>query len=291
MGPAGMTDDQRAIAEFESIRRRNGPVGGVGELKPPHGIQPNHPHPIGDQRVLARLRGEHAAIGVGDDHSSLLTEHAGAEMMVRMMMGEDKPFDRPAGDCANRPLELLGLARAGQGVDDNDSGWRNHKPGVGPSLRAASDVSRDDIDTGAHSADWELGDGGASARGKQARESEGRENGAMDADQAEAKLMLIDCLKVAPLLSVQVMVSGASRSAFRVKLPTGSRLMPEVQSNRATSSPPYVTTTCLIKYAGMGSPSASRKNPVSMGWATMEFTVIRSPRLIRSGTLIRASPI
>jgi hypothetical protein len=53
--------------------------------------------------------------------------------------------------------------------------------------------------------------------------------------QADAKLIATDCLKLAPLLSVQTMVRGASRSAFNVKLTTGSRLIPEVHSKRATS--------------------------------------------------------
>src|SRR5215210_9235406 len=65
--------------------------------------------------------------------------------------------------------------------------------------------------------------------------------------QALAKLMLTECLNVAPLLSVQTIVRGASFCALSVKLTTGSRLIPDVQSNRATSSPPYVTTTCLMK--------------------------------------------
>lgn len=40
--------------------------------------------------------------------------------------------------------------------------------------------------------------------------------------------MLTDCLKVAPLLSDHTMVSGASLSTFKLKLTTGSRLIPEV---------------------------------------------------------------
>ena len=42
-------------------------------------------------------------------------------------------------------------------------------------------------------------------------------------DQAAANLMTADCLNTPPLLSVQVMESGASRSARSVKLTIGSR--------------------------------------------------------------------
>ena len=75
-----------------------------------------------------------------------------------------------------------------------------------------------------------------------------------------------------------------------MKLTTGSRLMPEVHSKRATSSPPYVTTTSLMNQAGIGFPSAVRKKPVSIGCEMIEFTTIVSPLAMRSGTLIRASP-
>jgi hypothetical protein len=57
------------------------------------------------------------------------------------------------------------------------------------------------------------------------------------AGQTEAKLILTDCLNERPLLSVHTIVSGASLSALSVKLTTGSRLIPEVHSKRATSSP------------------------------------------------------
>ena len=80
-------------------------------------------------------------------------------------------------------------------------------------------------------------------------------------------------------------------SAFSVKLTIGSLLMPEVHSNRATCSSPYVTTTSLMKNAGIGCPSAVRKNPVSIGCATIALTVMSSPRVMRSGMRIRASPI
>ena len=65
------------------------------------------------------------------------------------------------------------------------------------------------------------------------REQQQRENGG--GDQAEAKAMSADWRNTPPLLSVHTIVSGASRSARRVNLTTGSRLMPEVHSNRATS--------------------------------------------------------
>ena len=46
-----------------------------------------------------------------------------------------------------------------------------------------------------------------------------------------------------------------------------------------------------MKYAGIGFPSASRKNPVSIGWEMIALTTISSPLTTRSGTRILASPM
>ena len=63
------------------------------------------------------------------------------------------------------------------------------------------------------------------------------------------------------------------------------------QVNLAISRSPYVTRTSLMKYAGIGWPSAFRKKPVSIGCDMIAFTTITSPWATRSGTRMRASPI
>src|SRR5829696_10254520 len=82
-----------------------------------------------------------------DDLGSCATEHGCPEVMVRMMMSEDHPFNRPPGYRSDRPQELLSLAWTGQGVHHYDAGVRNHEPGVGTSFRASTSVTNSSVDT------------------------------------------------------------------------------------------------------------------------------------------------
>lgn len=239
MSGTRMSDDQNTAPQPERVHPGDMTVRCVGELEAPHGIQAHHPHPVRHERVLAPFGGKHPAIRMSDDFGSMASEHTGAEMMVRMMVSEDEPLDGLVSDGADRRKELLRVSRACLCVDHDHTGGGHHEAGVRPSLRAATRVSQRGVDSGSKTPDreWRRGRVGA-ARSDQAPDKKDCEGGAMGTIQEGTKLMLIDCLKVAPLLSLQTIVSGASRSAFRVKLTTGSLLMPDVHSNRATSSPP-----------------------------------------------------
>jgi len=171
---------------------------------------------------------------MGDDFSAEPAEHNSTEMMVRVMVGQDKPGDGCRGDSADRVYQLLPLLRARQRVDDDNTFTGDHEAGVGSALGTAAGIAHGGVHAGSKAAKdrlWWRREGGPRAGEK----SEDQENWRERKGQAAMKLMLTDCLKEAPLLSDHTMVSGASLSAFRVKLTTGSRLTPEVHSNRATS--------------------------------------------------------
>ena len=210
--------------------RRDRTVGLVGELEAPHGVETDHPHPVGDQRVFPAIGGERPPVGMRDHPRAGLPQDDGAEVMVGMMVGEHQPLDRTVGDPADGAQQLLALPRTRQRIDHDHAFGRHHEPGVGPSLDAASGIAHDGIDARRERSKRKrpCGVGGGE------REEDERQR---ERSQAEANLMSADCLKTPPLLSVQTMVRGASRSARRVKLTMGSRLMPEVQVNRAISCP------------------------------------------------------
>ena len=129
--------------------------------------------------------------------------------------------------------QLLPLLRARQRVDDHNTFTSDHEAGVGSALRTAAGIAHGGVHAGSEAAkDWLWRCEGGSRSGQKRSE---QEKCRKRKGQVEMKLMLTDCLKEAPLLSDHTIVSGASLSAFRVKLTTGSRLIPEVHSNRATS--------------------------------------------------------
>ena len=170
---------------------------------------------------------------MGDDFSAEPAEHNSAEMMVRMMVGKDEPGDGCLGDSPDRIYQVLPLLRARQRVDDDNTFSGNHEAGVGSALGTATGIAHGGVHAGSKAAKDRLGRGEGGSRPGQ--KSDEQEKWSERKGQAEMKLMLTDCLKEAPLLSDHTMVRGASLSAFNEKLTTGSRLIPEVHSNRATS--------------------------------------------------------
>ena len=235
MGRARMHDHQRPVAEPQGIRGGNRAVRGVGKLEIAHGVEPNDPNPIRYKRIFPSLSGEDSTIRVRKYPGAEPAKHDGAEVVVRMMVGQHQPPDRLPGDPSDGLYQALGVLRTGERVDDDHTGARDDKAGVGPALRPASGVTNGSVyawrqETDVGGGRWILG-----SAGKEPGKNDDWNGGE---GQAEPKLMWIDCLKLAPLLSDQTMVSGASLSALRVKLTTGSRLIPEVHSKRATSCPP-----------------------------------------------------
>lgn len=226
-----MADDQGVAAERQSIGGSYGTVRRVGKLEAAHGVEADHPDPIRHEGILTPLGCQDPAIRMRYHLGPEPPKHDGAEMVIRMMVSQNQPFDRLSSGPANGLDQLLCLLRTGQCVDYNDARAGDDEARVGPAFGATTRVPQGSIDIGSQTANGRgrrNGDSGA-------REERGEQNRWRWKTQAEPKLMLIDCLKVAPLLSDHTMLRGASLSALRVKLTTGSRLIPEVHSNRATS--------------------------------------------------------
>lgn len=227
-----MADHQRLIAEPQRIGAGNGAVRNVGKLEIAHGIEPNDPDPIRHEGIFTSLTGEDSPIRVRDHPGTEAAKHDCAEVVVRMVVGQHQPFDGLPGDPADGLQQLLGVLRTGQCIDDDHTGAGNDKAGVGPALRSAAGVSNGGVYSWRQTANLRCGRWIGSSAG----EEPGKNNDWYGGEgQVEPKLMGIDCLNMAPLLSDQTMLRGASLSALRVKLTTGSRLMPEVHSKRATS--------------------------------------------------------
>lgn len=227
-----MTDDKCLSSQEQSVLGAYRSVGYVGELESAHGIETHHPAPVRDQGVLPGLGRQHSPIGVRDDPGPELSEHDRAEVVVRVVVSQNQIPDWLLADPPDRFGQLAALLWAGQCVDDHNSRIGDHETRIRPALRPAAGVSHDGIHTGGKAADdwrsWRRIRKGRHKAGEQYENANGK-------GQAAPKLMLTDCLNTAPLLSVQTMVSGASLSAFSVKLTSGSRLIPEVHSNRAIS--------------------------------------------------------
>ncbi len=92
---------------LERIHPGDRTIGRIGELKSSHGVEPDDPHPIRNQRVLACLGCQDPPIGMGDDFSAEPAEHNSTEMMVRVMVGQDEPGDGCRGDSPDRVHQLL----------------------------------------------------------------------------------------------------------------------------------------------------------------------------------------
>ena len=229
---AGMGDDDGMAPWCEGIRTGDRDIGRVGKLEAPHCIEADHPDPIGHEGVFPTLQCEYPTVRVSDDFGSQSAEDDGAEMMIWVMVREDQPLDRLGGNRSDRLDQLLPLPRTGQGVDHHHTDRSDDEAGIGPPLRSAAGIAQDYVHIRREPAYRKRRELGTYAPDEGSK-SQGLKRGRCG--QAAAKLMLTDCLKEAPLLSVQTMVSGPSRSAVRVKLTTGSRLMPEVHSKRATS--------------------------------------------------------
>jgi hypothetical protein len=192
---------------------------------------------------------------MGDDPRTGPAKNNRPEVMIRVMMGEDQPFDRLRGDRPYGPEETFAVSGAGQCVYHHNALRGHDEPRVRATLRPSVGITQNRVDSGREgterqrwrrcgiraSSGWAHERKGSQKKGKMEGHAsrivpEGTAEGARG--QAAVKAMLTDCLKEPPLLSVQTMVRGASLSAFSVKLTTGSRLMPEVQANRAISSAP-----------------------------------------------------
>lgn len=226
-----MADHERSPTEPQGVGAGHRAVRDVGKLEIAHGVEPNHPDPVGHEGVLASFGRKHSTVRMRNHLGSQPTKNDGSEMVIGMVVRQHQPPDRLSRNPANSSYQLLALLGAGECVDDDDTVAGNDKTRIGPALRASTGISNGGEHTWCQRAD---GRSGRRLRGR-AGEDPGQANKCWWKDQAETKLMWTDCLKMAPLLSDQTMVSGASLSALRVKLTTGSRLMPEVHSNRATS--------------------------------------------------------
>jgi hypothetical protein len=149
----GMADDQRLTAEPQRVRAGNRAVGGVGKLEIAHGIEPNHPNPVGHERVFASFGGEHSTVRMGNHLGSEPAKHNCTKLVIRMVMSQHQPFDRLPGDPADGLDQLLALLRAGQGVNHNDTLAGDHEARVGLPLRPPPGISDGGIHVWSQTAD------------------------------------------------------------------------------------------------------------------------------------------
>ena len=136
------------LPQPQGIGAGHRPVGGVGKLEPAHGVESDHPDPIRDQRVLASLRSQSALVRTRDHARAGFPQYHRAEVMVRMVMGQYQPSDRPVGDPADGAEEPLALPRARQRVDHDHPVGGHDETGVGPSLDAAARVAGNRVHVG-----------------------------------------------------------------------------------------------------------------------------------------------
>jgi hypothetical protein len=191
---------------------------------------------------------------MGDDSGARTAKDDRAEVMVRVMMGQNQPFDRLRRGGSNGSEETLAVPGTGQRVNHHHALGGYDEPSIRATFRTPVGITQDCINPGREDTGrkrgWRCarrstGRGVEQKSSQNERKMEGHASRVVPEGtagaargQAAVKAMLTDCLKEPPLLSVQAIVSGASLSALRVKLTTGSRLMPEVHSNRAISSAP-----------------------------------------------------
>ena len=116
-----MTDHQRPSSETKRISANYWTVRGICELESTHGIQPDDPNPVRDERVFPALRCQYSAIGMRDDAGAEASEDGGPEMMVWMVMRQHDPFYRLLCDRADPAQEVLSLTGTRQRIDDDDA--------------------------------------------------------------------------------------------------------------------------------------------------------------------------
>ena len=164
VGGAGMADDESAFSQLERIRSGDWTVGRIGELESSHGVKAHHPHPIGDQRVLAGFGCEHSPIGMRDDSGAEPAEDNAPEMMVRVMVGQDQPGDRCLRDSPDRVHQLLRLLRTRQSVDDDNTFTGDQETGVRSSLGTAAGIPDGGVHAGSKAANDRVRWRGGSSR-------------------------------------------------------------------------------------------------------------------------------
>lgn len=91
-----------------------------------------------------------AALFPGDDDCAQVGESAVAERVVQMIVGVDHITDGLVGDFTDFLDQMLGLARRGQGIDDQHRIVTDYHPDVGPELverraRGNADIGVDAI--------------------------------------------------------------------------------------------------------------------------------------------------
>ena len=143
-----MLDNQRPPSQPECVHSGDRAIRYIGKGKPAHRVESHHPDPVGNQRVLAALRRENSAIGMGYDLGPQPPKYDGPKVMVGMMVGEYHPGNRLRSYPSDGREQLLPLLGAGQRIDDHDACPGDHKTGVGSSLRAPSGVSDGGIHSG-----------------------------------------------------------------------------------------------------------------------------------------------
>ena len=141
-----MRDDDRLVAEPQGVRGRDGHVGYVGVRESLHLRLPDDacPRRLGRLPALLVHAGRH--VGMGDHASAGASQRNRAEVMIRMMMREHQPADRPVRHRADGANELLPLGGAREGVDHDNALGRHGEARVGPALRPPPGITHDGKD-------------------------------------------------------------------------------------------------------------------------------------------------
>src|SRR5262249_10722869 len=149
-----MSDDDRCRAHAQGVAAGHTTIRRIGELEATHRVEPHHPHPVRDERVLPALRRERAPVGVGNDLGTGPLEDDGAEMMVGGRVGEHKPGHRLLGGLADRLDETRTVARAREGVDHDYPLARDDESRIRPTFNTTPSIPHDSVDAWCEHSCW-----------------------------------------------------------------------------------------------------------------------------------------
>lgn len=152
-----VADYQDPASQFESIGSGDRPVRRVSELEAAHSLETNDADPVGDQGVLAAFRREHPPVRMSDDPGSETSKDTGSEVMVRMVVRQDHPFDRITSEAPNHFEKLLRVPGSPLGVNDDHPCLGDYESGVRTALGAAPGVSQRGVDVRGQWADRQFG--------------------------------------------------------------------------------------------------------------------------------------
>src|SRR5207244_12978418 len=170
-------------------------------------------------------------VGMGDHASAGASQRNRDEVMIRMMMREHQPADRPVRHRADGANELLPLGGAREGVDHDNALGRHGEARVGPALRPPPGITHDGKDVRGERPNRKTDD--TTARGDMMDATRSRDQRQRNASKGCYSTNLISTLRVKtpPLLSFQVNANSVPPSPRSGHYTNAPRLLHEAHTN------------------------------------------------------------